>query len=122
MQRLAKTLQGQRLYMVFKVGRSLFRAGAGKRTELAGRHRQRAAAVIQVAQAHAHLAPHGAGDLVQGAGVFQLVDQPQLQVVLQVAADTRQFMHHVNAQRLEHMGGADSRALQDTRRTDGAGA
>jgi len=94
--------------VVFEVGRGLFRAGAGKRAELTGRHRQRAAAVVQVAQSHAHFAPHGAGDLVQGAGFFQLVDQPQLQVILQVAANARQFMQHINAQRLEYAGWADA--------------
>ena len=106
-QRFAKAFQGQWLHMVLQVGGGLLRAGAGKRAKLAGRHRQRAAAVVQVAQAHAHLAPQCAGDLVQGAGIFQLVDQAQLQVILQVAANAWQLVHHVDTQRLEHMGRAD---------------
>jgi hypothetical protein len=54
--------------------------------------------------------------------VFQLVDQPQLQVVLQVAADAWQFVPHLDTERLEHAGRADPRALQNSRRAHGAGA
>ena len=108
--------------MVFEVGRRLFRPGAGERAQLAGGHGQRAAAVVQVAQAHAHLAQHGARNLVKGAGVFQLVDQAQLQVILQVATDAGQLVQHVDTQGLEHAGRADAGALQDAGRTDGARA
>ena len=121
-QRFTEALQRQRLHVIFQVRRGLLRPRTSERAELTGRHGQRAAAVIQIAQAHAHLAPQAAGDLVQGAGIFQFVDQAQLQVILQVAADAGQFMRDADAQPLQEWARADPGTLQDARRADRTGA
>ncbi|MNZ72140.1 hypothetical protein D3C78_905100 [compost metagenome] len=84
--------------MVLQVGSGLLRVRTHERAQLARRHGQRATAVIEVAQAHAHLAPQAVGHLVQGTGIADLVDQAQLQVILQVAANTGHVVTHANAQ------------------------
>ncbi|MCY1523107.1 hypothetical protein D9M68_579920 [compost metagenome] len=120
MQRLAETVQRQGLHVVFEVGRRLLRVGASEGAQLARRHGQWPAAVEQVAQAHADLAPQAAGDLVQGRHVADLVDHAQLQVVLEVAADTGHLMGHTDPQALQQCPRADAGALQQARRADGA--
>jgi hypothetical protein len=54
-------------------------------------------------------------------GALHLVDGPDLQVVLQVLADARQFVLHRYAQRLQQAGRSDAGQLQDLRRPDGPG-
>lgn len=100
--------------MILQVGGGLVRARAHERAQLARRHRQWAAAVIKVAQAHAHLAPEAIGHLVQGAGIADLVDQAQLQVVLKVAPHARHIVAYTNAQAFQQLARADAGALQNT--------
>ncbi|MNE88410.1 hypothetical protein D3C80_1857160 [compost metagenome] len=100
--------------MVLQVGRGLFRPGADKRPQLARCHGQRTTAVIQIAQAHAQLAQGTVGDLVEGTCTADLIDQPQLQVVLQVAANSRQFVPDSYPQAFQQSTRADAGALQNT--------
>ncbi|MNE31453.1 hypothetical protein D3C80_1250220 [compost metagenome] len=113
-QRLAEALQRQGLHVVLQVGGGVLGAGAHERAQLAGGHGQWAAAVVQVTQAHAHLAPQAVGHLVQGAGVADLVDQAQLQVVLKVATHARHIVAYTNAQAFQQLARTDAGALQNT--------
>ena len=59
--------------------------------------------------------------LVHGLHARHLVGAADLQVVLQVLADARELVRHLDAERLQHRARPDARELQDLRRADGAG-
>ena len=61
------------------------------------------------------LAPPGRRDLVQRAAARHLVDAPDLQVVLQVAADRRQVRHHLDPVLPEQRPRPQPRELQELR-------
>ena len=61
------------------------------------------------------------GALVQGGDALDLVGEAELQVVLQVLADARQLVAHLDAVRLQQLARADAGDLQQLRRADGAG-
>ena len=122
MQRLSKALQRQRLDVVLQIRRRLIRIGLNEGAQLTRCHGQRTTAVVGITQAHADFAPQAVGHLVEGAGVAQFKNQAQLQVVLQVAADTRQLVLHRYPQALQQWPRADARALQNPRRANRARA
>ena len=111
MQRLAETVERERLHMVLEVGRLQTGVGLGEGAELAGRHRHRAAALQQIFEGDAGLAAKGRGDLVERAGVRDLLDESHLQVILQILADTGQFAEDVDA---EAVGSRASRKAVDS--------
>ncbi len=121
MQGLAETIERQRLDVELEVGRGHLGAGAEESAQLAGRHGKRARAAQGVLEHHHGAPPGRGGALVERVDALHLEDHAQLQVVLQIAADAGQFVHQGHAGRLQQVGRAHARALQDRRRTDGPG-
>src|SRR5947208_1312134 len=93
---------------------------AGEQAELGRRHRQRAAAEQRVFEPHADAAQQRAVGLVERLDAVHLVDQPQLQMVLQILADARLVERDGNAEIAQLRGGADAGAQQNLHRADRA--
>ena len=94
--------------MEFKIGCGLLRARLDEGAQLRRCHRQRAAAKQRVLQADHGLAPQAVGHGVKRAGVADLEGHAQLQMVLQVAANAGQVMHHRDAVLLQQCTGPDA--------------
>ena len=82
------------------LARSRVWIGAGEDAELRRRHGQRAAAAQRVVEENPGAAEQRGVHLVQRLDAGDLVDHPQLQMVLQVLADARLVEHHRNAELL----------------------
>ena len=120
MERLAEPVERQRLDVILQVRRLQRRIGFREGAQLAGRHGQRPAPEQEILQPHADPPEQAVGALVQGLGVRDLEDQAHLQVVLEVAADAREFVHQRDAEILEQAARADAGELQELGRADGA--
>lgn len=83
--------------MKLHVRRGVIGAGAGENAELRRRHGQRPASAEGVVDPHHRPPPQRLVIDIQRARVRHLEDRPQLQMVLQILADARQFMHHRDA-------------------------
>ena len=121
-QRLAKRVQRQRLYVVLQIGVLQLRAAACESAQLRGCHAHGAGAVQQVFPANTQLAKARGGQGVERGGIADFVDRANLQMVLQIGADARQVMHHRNAFGMQYIGRANARQLQQLGRVDGPGA
>ena len=119
-QRLAEGVQRQRLHVVFDIRPRLLARRAREAAELRRRHAHRPAALEQVLQPDAGLAPPRVGHRVERAHAIHTEHRAHLQMVLQVLADAGQRMLHRNAVRLQQGGRPDARQLQQLRRADGA--
>ena len=94
-------VQRQRLHVVFEIGRGLRVVAFDEGAELRGRHRQRAAAVHRVFEAHHQLAPQRMRHGVERFDVADLERHAQLQMVVQIGADTGQIVRDGNAVALQ---------------------
>ena len=83
--------------MIFQIGRLKRRIGLGEHAELAGRHRQGAAAPHEIFQTHPPLAPQRMGHRVERLGVLHLINGADLQMVLKVLPHAGQFMQRGDA-------------------------
>ena len=66
------------------------------------------------------LCAEAVGAVVQGDRLAAAIDRADLEVILQVGADARQVVHHLDAVLLQMPGRADAGELQDLRRADRA--
>ena len=82
--------------MPLNVGRWLGRITFGKGAQLGRRHGQRAGLFQKVLQPHHRHAPRCARSLIQGNRVIHLIDGADLQMVLQVLANTIQGVFYGN--------------------------
>ena len=89
MQRLTKSVQTQRLHVVFDIGERLLRAAAGESTQLRWRHAHRPTALEHIFHANLGLAPPTIGQRVERLHALHFKDRADLQMVLQISADTR---------------------------------
>src|SRR5262249_3139102 len=89
--------------------------------ELRGRHGERAAAKKRIIERHAGAPDLRTIDLVERFGAFDLIDEPQLQMILQVFADAGLVEHDANAELPELAGDADAGEFEDLHRADRAG-
>ena len=87
----------KRLHMKLDIGALLMRIGAREGAELRGRHGQRAAPSQRVIDPHQRAIDQRLVGLVQRGDAGDLVDQPQLQMVLQILADAGLVQHGRNA-------------------------
>src|SRR5689334_2162092 len=81
-QRVAELVERERLHVELDVGAFARGVGAREQAELRGRHGERAAAEERVIYAHACAAMERAIRRVQRLGALDLVDEPQLQMIL----------------------------------------
>ena len=100
-QRVAEFIKAQRLHVVFEIGCGLRVVAFDEGAELRGRHRQRAAAVHRVFEAHHQLAPQRVRHGVERFDIADLERHAQLQMVVQVGADTGQIVRDGNAVALQ---------------------
>src|SRR5262249_16667285 len=70
---------------------------------------------------HARAADERAIGLVEGLGAHDLVDEPKLEMILQVVADAGLVAHDRNAEALELVGAADAGELENLDRADRTG-
>src|SRR5262249_32287000 len=120
-QRVAELVEGERLHVVLDVGALTRRIGAREQPELRGRHGERAAAKKRIIERHAGAPDLRTIDLVERFGAFDLIDEPQLQMILQVFADAGLVEHDANAELPELAGDADAGEFEDLHRADRAG-
>src|SRR5207247_4301241 len=73
-----------------------------------------------IVDAHACAADQGAIGLVECLGARELIDEPQLQVILQVLAHARLIEHDGNAEPRELIGTADAGEFEDLHGADRA--
>src|SRR5262249_46940170 len=90
-------------------------------SKLGRRHGERAAAEEGIVYSHARTPEQRTIGLVQRLGARDLVDEPQLQMVLQIFADAGLVEHDRDAEALELIGAADTGELEDLHRADRAG-
>src|SRR5207302_5589992 len=110
----------ERLHVELDIGALARRIGAGEQAELRRRHGERPAAKERVVERHAQLAEGRMIERVERLRAGDLVDQPKLQMVLQVLADAGLVEHDRYAELLRAGGGPDAREQQDLRRADRA--
>ena len=89
MQRLAKSVQAQRLHVVLDVGPGLGWVAAGEGAELRGCHAHRPGAFERVFQSDHGLAPERIGLGIEGLDPADREHGANLQVVLQVCTYAR---------------------------------
>src|SRR6266851_1296645 len=77
------------------------RIGAEEGAGIAGAHRERAPAVKRVAHADAEFAHQACDIVVERDRPRAAIDQPRLQMVLQILAHAAQLVHHPNAEALQ---------------------
>ncbi|MNI51737.1 hypothetical protein D3C73_1064770 [compost metagenome] len=105
----------QRGEVVLGVGRLAGRIHPAEQAALVDADRQRAAPEQQPLQAHAHAPVQAAQLVVGGDGPSGFVDQPDLQVVLQVFANAGQVAHHADTELAQQRGRPHARELQQLR-------
>src|SRR5262249_32244133 len=120
-QRVAELVEGQRLHVELDVGALARRVRAREQPELRRRHGQWTAAEQRVVEHHAPAADERAIGLVERLGPRHLIDEPKLQMILQVLADAGLAEHQGNAQARNPTGSADAGELEDLHRADRAG-
>ncbi len=119
-QRLAKTVQRQRLHMIFDI-RGLERLGGFREdAQLAGRHRHRPASPQGVFQRDPGLAQQTARAVVQRLRAADPEHHPQLQMVLKVLAHAGQIVDRRDSQTRQPSGLTDAAEFQQRRRIDRA--
>src|SRR5690606_30701142 len=101
-ERLAELRQCQRLNVVLQIGRLTTGVGARETTELGGRHRHRPAPPQRILERDSGLVPERLRSLVERAHARNLECTADLQVVLQVLADTTKLVANLDAGSLEH--------------------
>src|SRR5262249_15027080 len=84
-------------------------------------HRERPAAKERIVESHARAADERTIGLVEGLGARDLVDEPKLEVILQVVADASLIEHDRNAEALQLARAADARELENLDRADRTG-
>src|SRR5262249_59746615 len=100
-QRVAELVQRQRLHVELEIGALASGIRAREQPELRGRHRERPAAKERIVESHARAADERTIGLVEGLGARDLVDEPKLEVILQVVADASLVEHDRNAEALQ---------------------
>ena len=120
MQRIAEFIERQRLDVELQIGPVIGGRGGGKRPQLRGCHGQRAGALEQIFQPH-----HGAVEqrlifAVHGFDAGNLINRPDLQMILQIRTDTGLVDHDIHAVVAQHLGRTDARQVQQMRRADGS--
>ena len=89
MQILPKLLQAERLHVILQIGRFMGWVRFDKTAKLARCHGQRAASAEGIIQAHLRFSDQRIRLLIQCLYAFNLVGEPDLQMVLQVLANIR---------------------------------
>src|SRR5262249_62210205 len=84
-------------------------------------HGERSAAKERIVEPHARAGDERARGLVEGLDARDLVDEPKLEVVLQVVADAGLVEHDRNAEALELLGAAHAGELENLGRADRPG-
>src|SRR5215813_6244718 len=107
-QRLAEAIERQRLHVILQVGTLAAWVGFGENTELRGRHRERSASAQRIVEEYLGAAEHRSIGFVQRGDARHLIDHTQLQMVLEVFADTRLIEHDRNTKLPELRGGTDT--------------
>ncbi|KAG0923995.1 hypothetical protein G6F32_014075 [Rhizopus arrhizus] len=108
--------------MELGVGRAAGGVHPAEQAALVDPDGQRPTAKQQPLQSHAGAATPRAQLVVGGDGPRGFVDEPDLQVVLQVLADARQIPHHADAELPQQRGRPDAGQLQQLRRLQRARA
>src|ERR1700722_4883855 len=120
MHRLAEAVQRQRLNMEFDVGGGVIGRGLGEQAKLRRRHGQGPAPAKAIVEPHlAALEERWVVD-IERARAGDAKNGSQLQMVLQIFADSRQGVDDRRADRLEAIRVAHTRKLQELGRADRA--
>ena len=106
--------------MELYIRRGRLRQGAHETAALIDTHREWPTAKKQPLQTEFHLAEPGVQLVVGGDRFGAFVNQSDLQVILQIFADTGQMMPYRDAVRLQQRCGADAGELQQLRRLNRA--
>ena len=104
-----------------RLARSWSRIGAGEQAELRRRHGQGSAPEQRIFGQHAARAERRMVALVERLDAVDLVDQPQLQMILQIGADAGPVEHDGDAVLAQMFGRSDAGQQQDLGRSDRAG-
>ena len=107
--------------MILQIGAFLVAVGAGEQAQLRRRHGQRAAPQQRKFGEHARHAESRVIALVERGNAVDFVDHAQLQMILQIGADSRPVEHDGNAELLQLLRRADTGQHHDLRRADRAG-
>jgi hypothetical protein len=114
--RLARLVEAAGEELVLAIGRGEPLAGLGEQADRRRPHHQRAAAAENVFEAGLRLAYPAARDLVQRVGAARLIDDAAAEMVLQIVADPRQFVHQRDAMLAQEFARTDTGKLQQLRR------
>jgi hypothetical protein len=107
--RLARLVEAAGEELVLAIGRGEPLARLGEQADRRRPHHQRTAPPEDVFEAGLRLPHPAARDLVQRVGAARLVDDAAAEMVLQIVADARQFVHHRDAVLPQQRAGADAR-------------
>ena len=118
MKRFAQPVSRQWLHVIFEVGGGAPRIGLGEDAELAGSHRQRAAAADGVLQPHPCAADEVVVARVERPRVADPKDRPDLQMVLEVLAYPVEPVSDGDPKVPEYVRTPDPRELEQLRRID----
>ena len=121
MQRLAEFIERERLHVELQIGPFLVAVRAREGAKLGRRHGQRPAPAERIIEAHQRAAEDRAVIFVERADAGDFVDQPQLQMVLQIFPDARPVDERDNAVFAQLRARPDPRQQQKLHRADGAG-
>ena len=93
-QRIAELVERQRLHMELDVGALARRIGTREQAKLRRRHGERATPAQRIVEPHTGAADQRMIGFVERLDAGHLVDQPELQVILQVLADAGLIEDH----------------------------
>lgn len=105
--------------MKLNVGRFQFRLRLGENTNLAGAHSHRPGAPQDILHADQHAAKDVVDLIVEGRDIDP-VDHADLEVVLQIPADTGQVFFNRDAEAAKNFSWTNARNLENLWRSDGA--
>src|SRR5580704_4313578 len=114
-QRVAELVERKRLHVEFEVGGLVVGRGFAKYAELRGRHGQWAAAVERIVDPHPGAFAQRLELDVERARAFYPEDRAQLQMILQILADTFERVPDIDADVCENLGTADAGKLEQMR-------
>src|SRR3984957_4946553 len=118
MHRLTETVERQRLNMEFDVGGGVVGRGLGEQAKWRRRHGQRPAPAKAIVEPHHAALEERLVVDIERARAGDAEDGPQLQMVLEILADSRQRMYDRRADSLEAIRVPHARKLQQLWRTD----
>src|SRR5262249_32641807 len=121
-QRVAELVERERLHVPLDIRGLLRRIALRERAELRRRHRQWPGSEQHVLERHRGAAEERSSAAIQSYGVLNFVDRTDLQVIVQVRADSGQVVRDRDTVLGEQRTGADARKLQDLRGTDRTGS